>query len=467
MIGTTHFTNAFVQARDLAPCGVIRLGLPATTSTPPFVEWPAGLVRAVGANSAICHGGLEFDGRPISAIDPAEIRRTAAQMGERGVQSIAISSIFSPLSADCENEAAALVAEVLPDAHVSLSHEIGRIGLLERENATVINASLRVLAEIITGAFVDAVADVGVRAPVFISQNDGTLMSVDQARRYPVLTFASGPTNSMRGAAFLSGLDNCVVVDVGGTTTDVGMVLGGFPRPAGGIVELVGVRTNFRMPDLCSVGIGGGSLVDIGGAGVGIAVGPTSVGHRLLERATVCGGDVLTATDVAVAGGLLELGDRSLVAHLDPHTVDAVLGHIDQRVAETVDGMRSSADPIPWVLVGGGSVLVRTAASRDDPLVRPDHFAVANAVGAAIAQVGGEIDRVVRFPPGQRDAVLDDLKTEAVGRALAAGAQLGTIDIVEVEHVPLSYLADGSVRVRVKAVGDLDLSARQGELADA
>ena len=81
------------------------------------------------------------------------------------------------------------------------------------------------------------------------------------AERFPVLTFASGPTNSMRGAAFLSGVQEAIVIDVGGTTTDVGSLHKGFPRQASVAVEIGGVRTNFRMPDVFSIGLGGGSLV--------------------------------------------------------------------------------------------------------------------------------------------------------------------------------------------------------------
>ena len=93
------------------------------------------------------------------------------------------------------------------------------IGLLERENAAILNACLRPLARETVAAFRQAIADLGITAPLYLTQNDGTLMSADFAEQYPVLTFASGPTNSMRGAAFLSGLKDAMVVDVGGTTS--------------------------------------------------------------------------------------------------------------------------------------------------------------------------------------------------------------------------------------------------------
>ena len=107
----------------------------------------------------------------------------------------------------------------------------------------------------------DGVARCGLRCPVFLSQNDGTLMDAATAARFPVLTFASGPTNSMRGAAFLSGRSEAIVLDIGGTTTDVGLLQKGFPRQASTTADIGGVRTNFRMPDVFSIGLGGGSLV--------------------------------------------------------------------------------------------------------------------------------------------------------------------------------------------------------------
>src|SRR5205814_7429398 len=141
----------------------------------------------------------------------------------------------------------------------------------------ILNACLSSLAERTVAAIGEALRALALDAPLYLSQNDGTLMSAEFARRYPVLTFASGPTNSMRGAAYLSGLKDAIVVDVGGTTSDGGMLVGGFPREASFEVSVGGVRTNFRMPDVVSVGLGGGSIVADGGR----TVGPRSVGYAL------------------------------------------------------------------------------------------------------------------------------------------------------------------------------------------
>jgi N-methylhydantoinase A/oxoprolinase/acetone carboxylase beta subunit len=449
MIGTTHFTNAVVEARRLAATGVIRLGLPATAALPPMVGWPQPLREALGGHVHLCHGGHEFDGRRISPVDHDELRRVAGEFAEKGIRTVAISSVFSPVNAEAEEEAAAAIAAELPGAAVSLSHEIGRIGLLERENATIMNACLRELAVQIVAALRTALAELGIKAPVYLSQNDGTLMAVDYAERYPVATFASGPTNSMRGAAFLSGLADCAVVDVGGTTSDVGILQHGFPREAAVVVEIGGVRTNFRMPDVLSLGIGGGSLVD------GSEVGPQSVGYELTSRALVFGGDTLTATDLAVAAGLAEIGDPARVDGIDP---EPALARIEERLAETVDRMKTNANPIPVVVVGGGSILLRDSLPGASELVKPEHYAVANAIGAAIADVGGEVDKVVALEGTTRAAALEEAKAEAVEQAVAAGAERDAVRVVDVEDVPLAYLPGDATRIRVRAVGELDLT---------
>jgi N-methylhydantoinase A/oxoprolinase/acetone carboxylase beta subunit len=454
MIGTTHFTNAVVEAKRLMPTAAIRLGLPATQALPPMVDWPDRLRQALGNHAFLVHGGHEFDGREISPLDPDELRRVAGEIGARGIRSVAIASVFSPVNTAFEQRAAEIVTGELPEAAISLSHEIGRIGLLERENATIMNACLRDLAVQIVEAFNAALAEFGIEAPVYLSQNDGTLMSVDYAERYPVATFASGPTNSMRGAAFLSGILDCAVVDIGGTTSDVGVLQKGFPREASIAVEIGGVRTNFRMPDVFSFGLGGGSLVRDDGE---LTIGPDSVGYELTQRALVFGGTELTATDVAVAAGLAEIGDPARVASLDRDLVERAARLIETEIAEAVDRMKTSAGNIPVVVVGGGSILLGDALPGASELVKPDHFAVANAIGAAIAQIGGEVDRVFSLEQIPREQALEQAKSEATEKAVAAGASPGTVHIVDVEEVPLAYLPSNATRIHVKAVGELEL----------
>ena len=209
----------------------------------------------------------------------------------------------------------------MPGAHITLSSQIGRIGLLERENAAIMNACLRDLSKKVIEAFRAALDRTGIKGRFYLTQNDGTLMDAGFAERFPVLTFASGPTNSMRGAAFLSGVQDAIVVDIGGTTTDVGSLRNGFPRQASMAVEIGGVRTNFRMPDVFSIGLGGGSLVVEDKPNGNVSVGPRSVGYRLRSDALIFGGKTLTTSDMIVAAGRADFGDRTKVADLPPELV--------------------------------------------------------------------------------------------------------------------------------------------------
>ncbi|HYQ66444.1 hydantoinase/oxoprolinase family protein [Actinophytocola sp.] len=458
MIGTTHFTNAVVQARDLTPTAVIRLGLPATAALPPLTGWPDRLRTAVGDRVHLCRGGYEYDGSELSSLEPAELRRIAGGLAAAGVRSVAVSSVFAPVNGAMEQEAAEILRAEVPGLRVSCSHEFGRIGLLERENATVLNAALVDLADRLADALTAALAEAGITAPLLLSQNDGTLMDIEHCRRFPAATFASGPTNSMRGAGFLSGVADCAVIDVGGTTTDVGILAGGFPREAPAITDIAGIRTNWRMPDVLSLGIGGGSRVRHFSDGERTTVGPDSVGYRIDTNALVFGGDTLTLTDVAVAAGLARVGTTTaLVRRFDDTRARAVLAEVNERIADAVDRMRVSPEPLPVVLVGGGSVVLPDVLPGLPDVRRPAHADVANAIGAAIAKVGGELDRVVRVSDDTRAAVLAEARAEAIARAESAGARPGSVEIVEIDEVPLAYLPGGATRVRVKAVGDLDL----------
>ena len=479
MIGTTHFTNAVVERKHLTPTACIRLGLPATVCLPPMVDWPDDLREMVGGNAHLAHGGHEFDGREISEFQPDEVRAIAEKIRDAGLDAIAISSVFSPVNATFEEQSAEIVRSVIPGANITLSSEIGRIGLLERENAAIMNSCLRQLAARTVDGFKAALDELRITAPFYISQNDGTLMNADFAKEYPVLTFAS----------FLSGLRDAIVVDVGGTTTDIGVLQHGFPRVAALAVDIGGVRTNFRMPDTYSIGLGGGSLISprpkslpggsvstrphkeggtsmttdtpslLVGEGAGgwgdLRVGPRSVGYELTEKALVFGGDILTATDVIVAGGSEDIGDSGAVSQLEASFVTAVQERIMEMIAIAVDRMKTSATPVPVIVVGGGSILVTGEIEGASEIIKPDHFPVANAIGAAIAQVGGECDRIFSLAELSRDEALDQAKGEASDRAVNAGADADSIEIVDVEEVPLAYLPGNATRIMVKAIGDL------------
>jgi len=453
MLGTTHCTNAIVERKRLCRVGILRIGKPATLAIAPMIDWPSDLVKVVGEEYFIVSGGHEYDGREIVAFDADEVRKVARALKGK-VDAVAITSVFSPISAEHEKRAAEIVREELGELPLSLSHEIGSIGLLERENATILNAALAEVAKTTALGFKSGLELEGVKnARVYLCQNDGTLMSIDYAMRYPILTVACGPTNSIRGASFLSGYDNAVVLDVGGTTSDIGVIVNSFPRESSVAVEIGGVRTNFRMPDIISFGLGGGTIVqEVDGE---IKLGPDSVGYLLTEEAIVFGGSTLTVTDIAVRLGLANIGDPARVSHVDERFARRVLNKIMSMVNEAVDKMKLSADPVPLILVGGGSILITDELEGVSEIIRPDNYDVANALGAAIAQVSGQIERVYSLSKLGREEALKQAKETAAAEAVKAGAEPSTVQIVDVEDVPLAYLPGNATRIRVKAAGDL------------
>jgi len=454
MLGTTHCTNAIVERKRLNNIAVVRIGAPATLAVKPLIGVPEDLREALGKHVYLVRGGHEFDGREITALDTDHLFQIAREM-EGKVDSIAITSVFSPVSQGHEHRASEIFREVLGDGvAISLSSEIGSVGLLERENATILNAAVVNVAKTAAEGFIQALKNEGIKAHVFFGQNDGTLMSVDYAVKYPIFTVACGPTNSLRGASYLSQLSDAIVVDVGGTTSDAGVLVNSFPRESSLAVEIGGARTNFRMPDLISIGLGGGTIVRIRDNGE-FTIGPDSVGYRLPEKGLIFGGDTLTTTDVAVALGKVELGDPEKVAHLDKKVMQQVYGRMVEMVEEAIDKMKTSAAPVPVILVGGGSVLLPDSLKGASRVIRPEHSGVANAIGSAIAQVSGQIEKIYVLDEIGREQALESAKSQAKQEAIKAGADPGSLVIVDIEDVPLAYLPGNATRIRVKAAGEL------------
>ena len=454
MLGTTQCTNAIVERRNLAKIGLLRIGAPATLGVPPMADW-AQDIRFIVEESAVISGGYEYDGKALNPLDEAAARAFFEGLKGR-VESVAISCVFSTVCAEHELRAAQICREVMGgDVHISISSEIGSMGLIERENATILNAALYRVAERFTEGFAYSLKEEGVtNADVYLSQNDGTLMTMDYARRYPILTVACGPTNSIRGASYLSRLDNAIVIDVGGTTTDLGVIQNGFPLESGVAVTIGGVRTNFRMPDVVSIGLGGGSIVRARPDGT-VTVGPDSVGYEITKRARVFGGDTLTATDVAVRLGMARVGDPERVKDLDEGLARRAMDAICALVEDAIDLMKVSGEDMDVVLVGGGSIILPEKLAGARCVFKPAYFGTANAIGSAISKVSGTYEALIDYDVLPREQAIEQARAEAIELAVRSGAIRETVEIIEVEDVPLAYYPGNTCRVKVKAAGEL------------
>lgn len=467
-IGTTHFVNAVVErdAKRLCKVAVLRLAGPFGKHAPPCVDWPADMRELVLGYWASVKGGLEVDGHLIAELDEKTLRQECATIKEMGIRSVVVNGIFSPIDTvhKQEERAAEIVKEEFAGdvVDVVLSKEVANLGFLERENAAILNAAILPFARKTIRSFQEPVKKLGLNCPVFITQNDGTILSGEAAARLPIRTFSSGPTNSMRGASFLINGETdgkaVMVVDVGGTTTDVGLLLAnGFPRQQAAYSELAGVRMNFSCPDIKSIGLGGGSIIRKGGAA--ITVGPESVGYKLTKEALVFGGHVLTTTDATVLGHPdIDIGDRSLVqGKLTEEELAEVQTVIKQKLEKVIDMMKTSPEDLPVLLVGGGAVISPDTLKGASKVLKPRWSGVANAIGAAMAGVSAVIDTVKSTESKTTTKLLEDISAEAVEKTVAAGASRESVRIVEMETLPLQYIANKS-RFIVRAAGDFDFT---------
>ena len=248
-----------------------------------------------------------------------------------------------------------------------------------------------------------------------------------------------------------------MVVDIGGTTSDVGLLLAnGFPRQQAAYSELAGVRMNFSCPDIKSIGLGGGSIVR---PGAHLTVGPDSVGYRLTKDAKVFGGDVLTATDCSVsADPSIKIGNRDLVANvLNEDELGEFKEVVKHKLEKIIDTMKTSPVDLPVLLVGGGAVIAPDGLKGASKVLKPRWSEVANAIGAAMAGVSAVVDTVKDTEKKTTTELLEEIKLQAIEKAVEAGASRESVKIVEVDTLPLQYIANKS-RFIVRAAGDFDYS---------
>ena len=372
--------------------------------------------------------------------------------------------IFSKTLSNQELQVAAWAKQIFgTSVKISCSHQIGGLGLLERENATLLNAALQGVALKMVNAFKETVAHLGLSSQLFIGQNDGTLMSLEQVKEFPVLTISSGPTNSIRGAGALSKINNGIVIDVGGTTSDGGVLVDFFPRESTQAAQIGGVLTNFRMPDVVAVGIGGGTIVRF--KDNQCQLGPDSVGYKLKKKAVAFGGTILTLSDFSIANNRLQiegaLDQNDLKEQIQlvsgrkfSETIELVKEQIQISIEKLVDKLKTDSNEIPVIACGGGAFLLPEKIDGASKVIFPKHLEVANAFGACIAQISCEEEIVVNTMQNNETIELEKLISKLKQKLLSNGASESSIKVLTKESIPLAYL-QGTVKLKVKLCGDL------------
>ncbi|HIC88125.1 MAG TPA: hydantoinase/oxoprolinase family protein [Anaerolineae bacterium] len=268
-ISTTLATNAIAEGKG-KPIALFLIG------------YDPDLIAAFGFGSRLAtpryffiRGGHDLNGMEQAPLDVEALERYLAGVRD-GAEAVAISSYFSPLNPTHEEQAGEFVANStgLP---VVLGHQLSsQLDSIRRATTASLNASLLpVLREFIQAVSI-AMRERGVRGTLMIMRGDGTLMNAPIANRRPVETVHSGPAASAVGGHFLAGVDRGLVIDVGGTTTDIAVVDGGQVRvnEAGAVVG--GYRTAVRAADIRSIGLGGDSHITFDRENQ-LAIGPQRV----------------------------------------------------------------------------------------------------------------------------------------------------------------------------------------------
>ncbi len=220
-------------------------------------------------------GGHNLYGQEKQALDLKGILEKTAQI-KHEVDAIAVSSYFSPLNPEHENRAYEAISGVC-NLPIVLGHQLStKLGSVERATTAALNASLLAVLQTFIIAVKRAMEKRKIVAPLMVVRGDGTLMSDEFAARTPVETIHSGPAASAIGGRFLSQIDNAFVVDVGGTTTDLALIMDGAVTISEEGASVGGYATSVKAADLLSIGLGGDSQIRINRDG-NIVVGPERV----------------------------------------------------------------------------------------------------------------------------------------------------------------------------------------------
>jgi len=318
--GTTITTNALLEMRGAKVGLLINRGFRAVQETQGqardgnpfdyFFQKPAPIApqnhtREIG-------GRMDYAGAELEPLDEQAVRKAAAELKEAGVASIAVCYLFSFMNPAHEERSGALIREVFPDAHVSLSCEVlSRVREWPRLSATLLNAYLAPVLVTYVADLEKRLSAAGVTTQQrFLMQSNGGVMPFAAAvtGHKTVHSLLSGPAAGAQASAYLPreehlGARGLVTLDMGGTSCDIAFIEGGVPLE---VTEGVVARRQLDVPalDLTTISAGGGSIVWIDRAGF-LSVGPQSAGA---DPGPVCygrGGQTPTVTDADIVCGLL------------------------------------------------------------------------------------------------------------------------------------------------------------------
>jgi N-methylhydantoinase A len=389
-------------------------------------------------------------GEVLVALDEEAVRAAARRLGQEGVESIAVSLLFSFRNPEHERRAAEIVAGTLPGVSVSVSHRITQEWReYERTSTTVVNAYVRPIMDRYLGAFERGLAGRGFRGQLLITQSNGGAFSVEAAASKPVHTIESGPAAGAIGCASLAqalGADRLISFDMGGTTAKCAIVAGGLVQTTDEY-HVDGHPLRIPVIDINEVSAGGGTIawIDAGGA---LALGPQSAGADPGPVGYGRGGTEPTVTDANVVLGRIAAG-RFLGGTM-PLDGAAAARAVEERLALPLGLSRESAaagvvrladvkmalavrsitterglDPRDYALVayGGGGPLHAVAIARELGIPRvivPPAPSTFSAWGMLATDLRHDLVRTVLEPLERTDAAWAEARYREMEAEIAA-----------------------------------------------
>ena len=365
----------------------------------------------LGQDVFILDGAIDYRGREIQKLNESQVKSTALELGNIGFKKIAVVGKFGQRNHVHELKAGEIVASVVPGVQVELGHRVsGQLNFPRRAATTRLTVATKDKYREFADQINAALKNRKISAPVFILKADGGTLPLDKSVNMPVETIFSGPAASIMGVmALMPTTQTSVVVDIGGTTTDLALILSGKPLLSSKGARVNSLLTHVRAFAVKSVAIGGDSAVSVDGDC--IAVGP----HR--EGPALCmGGPCATTTDALRVLGLSDIGDaaaaekamadiakqlgctpKEVAQRVIDAVVDKIVSHVNEmfreweqepayRVWEIMKRELLQAQNV--VGVGGAAQpLVPLVAHRlGAKAVIPEYAPVANAIGAAVAR---------------------------------------------------------------------------------
>lgn len=361
-------------------------------------------------------GAMDYRGREIDPLDEAEIRRTVGLIRESGFSRAAIVSKFGQRNPSHELRVEEIFREDYPGCKLELGHKVsGKLNFPRRIATAMLASATRERYQEFVEKIRKALEERNIRAPVYILKADGGTLPVEKSIEFPVETIFSGPAASTIGALALTPEgQTSVVVDIGGTTTDLALILSGKPLLASKGAKLGAFLTHVRAFAVRSIAVGGDSVIRVKDLSPGtkqITVGPDRAGP-----AYCMGGKEATPTDALKFLGLIEVGDferaseaikatASELGKSETETASLIVDKVAQIIAGAVNEMffeweqepayrvwevlqEKKARPENVVGIGGGAKgLIAEIAKRlnANPVI-PEHSEVGNAIGAAVAR---------------------------------------------------------------------------------